>query len=73
MQLLDNASRSCLASGEWISLTDYSSCKELCIEVDQWNQTTKYIDCDLLDADQGADTEISVHVYFIGNIVHLYL
>ena len=55
-----------LASGEWSPLTDYSACAELCIEVDQLNQTTQYIDCELLGQDQGADTEISVHVYFVG-------
>ena len=65
--LLDNASRVCLASGAWSPLTDYSACAELCIEVDQLNQTTQYIDCELLGQDQGADTEISVHVYFVGN------
>ena len=38
---------------------------ELCIEVDHINQTTKYIDCGL-ESLQDADTEISVHVYFVG-------
>ena len=41
---------------------------ELCIEVDHINQTTKYIDCGL-ESLQDADTEISVHVYFVGESV----
>ena len=42
---------------------------ELCVEYDHQNNTSKYIDCELLE-DTGADTEISVHVYFIGKYLY---
>jgi len=68
----NNATRSCLSTGHWDNLTDYSTCNELCIEEDNWNQTTKYIDCALLDGDQStAELEISLHVYFIGYTISL--
>ena len=65
--LAANASRPCLAGGSWSPLTDYSSCMELCVEYDHQNNTSKYIDC---DQDPGADTEISVHLYFIGEYLY---
>ena len=68
----ENASRFCNSDGEWSNLTDYSSCMELCIEVDHINQTTKYIDCGL-ESLQDADTEISVHVYFVGESVGCFI
>ena len=66
--LSENASRFCNSVGEWSDLTDYSSCSELCTEVDQINQTTKFIDCKLGNV-QDTDTEISIHVYFVGKTI----
>ena len=65
---LENASRHCSSAGEWEDLTDYSHCKKLCMETDSVNQTTKYIDCSL-ETLSDTDTEISVHVYFVGELL----
>ena len=62
--LLDNATRECLADGFWNNLTDYTMCKELCLEVDAMNQTM-YSECDV---EKDVELDISLHVYFAGTL-----
>ena len=60
--LVDNASRDCLSTGVWSNLTNYTMCRELCVEVDTMNQTI-YGECEM---EQEPELDISLYVYFAG-------
>ena len=60
----DNATRECLADGLWNNMTEYTMCKELCVEGDAKNQTV-YSQCDV---EQDMELDISLHLYFAGTL-----
>ena len=51
-----------MSTGVWSNLTNYTMCRELCVEVDSMNQTI-YGECDM---EQEPELDISLYVYFAG-------
>ena len=60
--LVDNASRDCLSTGVWDNLTNYTMCRELCVEVDTMNQTM-YRECEV---EEDTEQDILLYIYFTG-------